>query len=86
MITDQLNTGLISAMKEKLPQGTNLANLLMDILYIGKEAVYRRLRGEVPFTLAEAGGHLAENRHIARPDHRHNLQRQRTLRSEPDPL
>ena len=41
MITDQLNTGLISAMKEKLPQGTNLANLLMDILYIGKEAVYR---------------------------------------------
>ena len=54
MITDQLNTGLISAMKEKLPQGTNLANLLMDILYIGKEAVYRRLRGEVPFTLAEA--------------------------------
>lgn len=54
MITDQLNTGLISAMKEKLPQDTNLANLLMDILYIGKEAVYRRLRGEVPFTLAEA--------------------------------
>lgn len=86
MITDQLNTGLISAMKEKLPQDTNLANLLMDILYIGKEAVYRRLRGEVPFTLAEAAGHLAENRHIARPDHRHNLQRQRTLRSEPDPL
>lgn len=26
----------------------------MDILYIGKEATYRRLRGEVPFTLAEA--------------------------------
>ena len=26
----------------------------MDILYIGKEAIYRRLRGEVPFTLAEA--------------------------------
>ena len=83
MITDQLNTGLISAMKEKLPQGTNLANLLMDILYIGKEAVYRRLRGEVPFTLAEAA---VISQKIARPDHRHNLQRQRTLRSEPDPL
>lgn len=26
----------------------------MDILYIGKEAIYRRLRGEVPFTLTEA--------------------------------
>lgn len=54
MITDKLNTGLISSMKERIPDGVNLANLLMDILYIGKEAVYRRLRGEVPFTLAEA--------------------------------
>ena len=26
----------------------------MDTLYIGKEAVYRRLRGEVPFTLQES--------------------------------
>ena len=26
----------------------------MDTLYIGKEDVYRRLRGEVPFTLQEA--------------------------------
>ena len=25
----------------------------MDILYLGKEATYRRLRGEVPFTFAE---------------------------------
>ena len=41
-------------MKEKIPDGVNLANTLMDILYIGKEAVYRRLRGEVPFTLNEA--------------------------------
>lgn len=32
----------------------NLANTLIDMLYLGKEAVYRRLRGEVPFTLAEA--------------------------------
>ena len=41
-------------MKDKIPDGVNLANTLMDILYIGKEAVYRRLRGEVPFTLNEA--------------------------------
>ena len=54
MITDKLNTGLIAAMRDKLPRGANLANTLMDILFIGKEAVYRRLRGEVPFTLAEA--------------------------------
>ena len=54
MITYELNTGLIEAVKEKLPEGSNLANTLMDILYIGKEAIYRRLRGEVPFTLGEA--------------------------------
>ncbi len=54
MITNELNTGLVNAVKEKLPAKDNLANALMDILYIGKEAIYRRLRGEVPFTLAEA--------------------------------
>ena len=54
MITNELNTGLVNAVKEKLPSKDNLANALMDILYIGKEAIYRRLRGEVPFTLAEA--------------------------------
>lgn len=54
MITDVLNNNLIEALKMKIPDGVNLANELMDVLYIGKEAVYRRLRGEVPFTLAEA--------------------------------
>ena len=53
MITEVLNNNLIEAMRIRIPDGTNLANVLMDILYIGKEAVYRRLRGEVPFTLAE---------------------------------
>ena len=33
---------------------SNIANVLMDNLFIGREAVYRRLRGEVPFTLTEA--------------------------------
>lgn len=54
MTTEQINNSLIELMKEKIPVGMNLARVLMDILYIGKEAVYRRLRGEVPFTLAEA--------------------------------
>lgn len=54
MIANELNTGLIEAAKEKLLPKDNLANALMDILYIGKEAIYRRLRGEVPFTFAEA--------------------------------
>lgn len=45
MITEVLNNNLIEAMRIRIPDGTNLANVLMDILYIGKEAVYRRLRG-----------------------------------------
>lgn len=40
-------------MKERIPKGQNLANSLADILYMGKEAVYRRLRGEVAFTIDE---------------------------------
>lgn len=54
MNTDTLNKNLLDIVKVKLPDGTNIANVLMDILFIGKEAVYRRLRGEVPFTLYEA--------------------------------
>ncbi|WP_455640413.1 hypothetical protein [Parabacteroides sp.] len=50
---DALNNGLIKAMREHLPEDTNLANYIMDIISIGKEAVYRRLRGEVPFTFYE---------------------------------
>lgn len=53
MITNDPNTNLIEAMKEKLPLKGKLADMLMDT-YIGKEDVYRRLRGEVPFTLQEA--------------------------------
>ena len=48
MMTNNPNANLIEAMKEKLPLKGQLADMLMDTLYIGKEAVYRRLRGEVP--------------------------------------
>ena len=41
---DALNNGLIKAMREHLPEETNLANYIMDIISIGKEAVYRRFR------------------------------------------
>ena len=54
MTAQTLNEALIAAMQSKIPDGTRLANVLIDILFIGKEAVYRRLRGEVPFTLNEA--------------------------------
>ena len=54
MMTNNPNANLIEAMKEKLPLKGQLADMLMDTLYIGKEAAYRRLRGEVPFTLQES--------------------------------
>lgn len=66
MITNELNTGLIEAIKEKIPANSNLANVLIDILFIGREAVYRRLRGEVPFTLTEAGNYLQKIGSITR--------------------
>ncbi|WP_165041505.1 hypothetical protein [Dysgonomonas sp. ZJ709] len=46
--------GLISALENTLPPNKNIANALLDILPLGKEAVYRRLRGHVQFTLDEA--------------------------------
>ena len=48
-----LHNNIVNAIKEKIPQNENVANILMNILYIGKEAIYRRLRGEVPFTFEE---------------------------------
>ena len=44
---------LISTMREVTPKEGNLANVLMDILCMSKEAIYRRLRGEVAFTFSE---------------------------------
>lgn len=53
MKAEILHNNLLNSIKEAIPEGTNLANILMDTLFIGKEAAYRRLRGEVPFTLYE---------------------------------
>jgi hypothetical protein len=54
MNTKTLNSDLIGAIRGSLPSNAHLSNVLIDILGIGKEAVYRRLRGEVPFTFVEA--------------------------------
>lgn len=50
---NQLNDELVSAIRNSVSDDMNIANLLMDILSMGKEAVYRRLRGDVPFTFDE---------------------------------
>ncbi len=54
MVNEQLNARLIELIHEKTPCDHNPAALLADTLRIGREAAYRRLRGEVPFTFAEA--------------------------------
>ena len=53
MNTNALHQNLILAIQEKVPAKTNLAATLMKMLPLGKEAAYRRLRGEVPFTFEE---------------------------------
>lgn len=65
MITNELNIGLIEAAKEKMPTGTNLANTLMDILYIGKEAIYLPTAGRSTVYFGRSCHHLEKNGNIA---------------------
>ncbi|MCC8088898.1 MAG: hypothetical protein LIO79_06505 [Rikenellaceae bacterium] len=53
MVKDHLQDNFIKAMKSKVPERGKLANRLTEILSIEKEAVYRRLRGEVPFSVTD---------------------------------
>lgn len=53
MNDNSLHDNLVRILKHRIPEHSLLANKLTEILYIGKEAVYRRLRGEVPFTFSE---------------------------------
>jgi len=43
----------IDILKERVPEKGKLANDLTDYLAIEKEAIYRRLRGDVPFSFSE---------------------------------
>ncbi|NDV68028.1 helix-turn-helix domain-containing protein [Dysgonomonas sp. 25] len=49
-----INNELIEILKRKSTEKKNAASLLMEILPMGKETAYRRLRGEIVFTLDEA--------------------------------
>lgn len=53
MKNDVLYENLVMAIKEKFPERGKLTSMLADLLMIEKEAVYRRLRGDVPFTIFE---------------------------------
>lgn len=43
----------LDMIRQKLPGEANLADFLAETLHIGKEAAYRRMREDVPFTLRE---------------------------------
>jgi len=46
---------LTSKIQERIPKSLKLIDFLMDALDIGRESVYRRMRGEIPFTFEEIG-------------------------------
>ena len=53
MKNDDLHRYLLQVLNKKIPEQTNLVETLIDILSMEKGAIYRRLRGEVPFTFFE---------------------------------
>lgn len=50
---ESVSNNLVKVIKERVT-GKNVATILADILSLNVEAAYRRLRGQVPFTLDEA--------------------------------
>lgn len=54
MMSQKINAALIGIICKHIPEETNPATFLADTLNIGKEAAYRRLRGEVFFSFDEA--------------------------------
>jgi len=50
---DLMYNKFIDILKERIPEKGKLANDLTDYLAIEKEAIYRRLRGDVPFSFSE---------------------------------
>ena len=51
--TDDLHRNLLQALKNRIPEQTKLVEALKEVLCMEKGAIYRRLRGEVPFTFFE---------------------------------
>lgn len=58
------NTKIIEEIRAILPKDESVANALMEVLSLGKESIYRRLRGEVLFSLEETAK-LAERYHFS---------------------
>jgi len=51
--TDRLKENLVGKILECIPSNIKSIDYLMDILDLGRESVYRRLKGDIPFTMKE---------------------------------
>jgi len=60
---EDLHRNLLKALEKKVPDKKELIEMLMEMLFMEKGAVYRRLRGEVPFTFFEVA-RMAEKLNI----------------------
>jgi len=63
MKRDDVHRCFLGALEKKIPEQTKLVEALMEILSMEKGAIYRRLRGEVPFSFFEAV-HISEKLNI----------------------
>lgn len=53
MSKDLIHEKLVGAIREKIPHKATLTNTLADLLCMEREAVYRRMRGDVSFSFSE---------------------------------
>lgn len=54
MKSEILHSSFLAKIEEKIPNKAEIAGILSEMLCLGKEATYRRLRGDVPFAFNEA--------------------------------
>jgi len=64
MKREDLHRNLLEALEKKIPDKAKLVEMLTEILFMEKGAVYRRLRGEVPFSFFEVVS-ISEKMNIA---------------------
>jgi len=64
MKREDIQRNLLKALEKKFPDKAELVEMLVKILFMEKGAVYRRLRGEVPFSFFEVAN-IAEKLNIS---------------------
>ncbi len=52
-VTNDIQQRIFETIKRELPKGEKLAVVLMNTLHLSQDAVYRRMRGDVPLTIYE---------------------------------